>query len=216
VAPSWRRWSGRVPPTQPATRALRGAVRKVNLSWTRLKAGLTPKTRSPRSTLQWSLTVDKGVVGSSLTLQPGVTRLSKIDTRSLLFGAAASLLVAGLVGCSPGPTSSSSAPQLSGTSGFSLVVHNVDGPPLTLKVNGTVVADSVCQLGSSSPAPFIVPNSTLPLPWNVTLVRADGSNMGSWTESGNNGPRQILIRGNQAAELPADEPGGPPPASCAP
>jgi hypothetical protein len=137
---------------------------------------------------------------------------SKMVGRSVASGAAAALLlVAGLAGCGQGPTSSPSA-----TSEFWLEIENLDGPHLTVEVNGQTMAQSVCQVESKSPVPHMTPSTSLPLPWTVTLIRADGSVMGSWTESGNDGPRQILIRGDQAGEFPAGLPGGPPAVSCQP
>jgi len=134
--------------------------------------------------------------------------------RSLLV-ATAILLAAGSASC--GNSSVQSLPNTTaGTSAFSLIVHNIDGPPLELKVNGHVVADSACEPESSSPAPFVSATTGLPLPWQVELVRPDGSVFGSWTESGTDGPRQIVIRGDQASEGPAGAAVGPPPASCAP
>ena len=146
----------------------------------------------------------------------GGSRLSRIGPRRLLSVAMGLFICCCLVGCSAS-LNASPLPSVQGPeSGFSLVVHNVDGPPVVITVNGKVMARSVCLLESNSPAPFVIPTNDLPLPWSVAVLRADGSSMGTWVEAGNDGPRQILIRGNVAAELPADQPAGPAPASCPP
>ena len=133
---------------------------------------------------------------------------------SLLMGLS---LVPCVVGCGNGPSTppNQSSPS---TPSFRLYVENIDDPPVAVKVNDrVVVAKAVCQLelGLRSPVAVLTPGPDLPLPWEVEVVKSDGSAMGSWTESGVDGDRQIVIRGNEAWEAPFDQPQGPMSTSCA-
>ena len=120
-------------------------------------------------------------------------------------------------GCSPTPASSRpSFPAPSAASDFSLKIANIDGPPVDVVVNGRVVAHVTCQVTSTDPAPVLVPKADDPLPWTVDLKRADGRSLGTWTETGTRGPRMLLIRGSEAAELPAVTPAGRVPTSSCP
>jgi hypothetical protein len=99
---------------------------------------------------------------------------------------------------------------------FFLDVANLDGPTVQVKINGRLVAIVRCQLESPTGGPMLTPDPQMPLPWTVRVERADGVPLGTWPEDGLHGPRQILIRGDQAAELPSDVSGGPAPSGvCA-
>jgi hypothetical protein len=99
---------------------------------------------------------------------------------------------------------------------FFLDVANLDGPPVDVTINGRPVAHVVCQLAGAG-GPKFTPGLSLPLPWTVTVVRAGGSSMGQWIETGSSGPRTILIRGDQAGEMASeDASGGPVPKGTCP
>ena len=117
------------------------------------------------------------------------------------------------------PATASSQPSFQATSvasAFSLVIANIDGPPVDVVVNGRVVTHVMCQVTSTAAAPVLVPTADDPLPWTVHLDRADGRSLGTWTETGTSGPRMLLIRGTDAAELPAVSPAGAVPSSSCP
>jgi hypothetical protein len=99
---------------------------------------------------------------------------------------------------------------------FFLGIANLDGPPVDIEVNGTVVATVSCQLDSNVGGPTLTPGPDLPLPWTVRVLRRNGVVLGSWQELGDRGPRQILIRGEQAVELASDVSGGPQPTGTCP
>ncbi len=124
------------------------------------------------------------------------------------------------VGCGSQPSSSGQSPPSTSPvlgSDFTLLIANIDGPPLDVVVNGKVTIRVTCQVTSQESAPVLKPGPELPLPWAVHLVKSDGQSLGEWTETGTNGPRMLLIRGADAAELPAGTPAGPAPApSCVP
>jgi hypothetical protein len=99
---------------------------------------------------------------------------------------------------------------------FYLSVANVDGPPVDIVINGSIAAHVSCQLNSDGTAVNIAPGPNIQLPWTVEVRATSGGSMGVWNETGETGPRMILIRGTQAAELPVGAPGGPiPQGSCA-
>lgn len=126
------------------------------------------------------------------------------------------LLALATVGACSNPPSSSSSQLTPSSSNFELDIQNLDGPPVSVTINNKVVVEkSVCYLISTSPVPVFTSGPDLPLPWKVEVVKADGSVMGSWTETGNGGQRQIVIRGDQAWESSVDQPPGPVPVSCA-
>jgi hypothetical protein len=95
---------------------------------------------------------------------------------------------------------------------FSLTVVNIDGPPVDVKINGVVVAHVVCHGGAN---PAMTPSASLPLPWVVTVTKADGTVLGTWTEAGNNGGRKIEIRAGYVDEVAEELGGGPMPGPCA-
>jgi len=99
---------------------------------------------------------------------------------------------------------------------FFLDIANLDGPPVDVTINGHAVAHVVCQLAGAG-GPQFTPGPALPLPWTVAVVRAGGTSMGQWNETGSNGPRTILIRGYQAGEMASeDASGGPVPQGTCP
>jgi hypothetical protein len=125
------------------------------------------------------------------------------------------LLALATAGACSNPPSSSPSQLAPSSSNFELDIQNLDGPPVSVTINNKVVVEkSVSYLISTSPVPVFSPGPGLPLPWKVEVVKADGSVMGSWTETGDGGQRQIVIRGNQAWESSADQPPGPVPVSC--
>ena len=101
------------------------------------------------------------------------------------------------------PTSPLSSPGQ-----FSLTVVSIDGPPVDVRINGVVVAHVVCHGGSN---PAMTPSASFPLPWAVTVTKADGTVLGTWKEAGNNGDRMIEIRAGYVDEVAAELGGGGPP-----
>lgn len=100
---------------------------------------------------------------------------------------------------------------------FSLVITNLDGPPIDVLVNGKVVAHVVCDWQSDDTSVELKPGPSSQLPWQVQLVTASGESLGTLTEDGLAGPRVLIVRGTGVTEVPAGTPGGPAPfASCAP
>lgn len=119
------------------------------------------------------------------------------------------LFVLVVVGCTPVPHATPT-PQATQPS-FLLDVANIDGPPVTVEINGRVVGQSRCQLDSGVGFPTLTPGPDLALPWTVRLVRTDGSAFGTWVETGSTGARRIVIRSDGALEVPHGAPAGPAP-----
>jgi hypothetical protein len=132
----------------------------------------------------------------------------------ILVGLASYRLWASSASSSPSPLMPSSVSSPS-PSQFSLTVVNIDGPPVDVRVNQVVVRNVVCHAGAN---PAMTPNASFPLPWTVTVTKADGSVLGTWTETGNEGARKIEIRADSVDEVAAElGGGGPPPGpTCAP
>ena len=87
---------------------------------------------------------------------------------------------------------------------FSLVVNDIDGPAVRIVINGQDIAGTTCYLDPSFvPVPELTAGPDLPLPWTIDVRRADGTSIGSFTERGDDGPREILIRGDRATERQA-------------
>lgn len=117
-----------------------------------------------------------------------------------LFISAPLLASINLVGCTPAST----------TANFSLEIANINGPTVDVLVNGQKVTQVKCQIESASPAPVLTPGPNLPLPWSVSVVAsASGASLGTWGEDGKDGPRMLLIRGNEVAEVPSGISAGP-------
>jgi hypothetical protein len=95
---------------------------------------------------------------------------------------------------------------------FSLIVVNIDGPPVDVAINGEVVAHLVCH---GDPIPGMTPSARRPLPWTVTVTRSDGTVLGTWIEAGDNGDRKIDIRADYVVEVAANQGGGGMPGPCA-
>ena len=112
---------------------------------------------------------------------------------------------------SRGPTASPT-PTGEPVPSFELRVENLGGPTVDISVNGHVAGRLSCNNGLA-----FVPGPDLPaLPWVVELKRADDGSLGTWTETGDQGSRIIVLRGVSAGEFPLPGPAGPPPESpCA-
>ena len=111
--------------------------------------------------------------------------------------------VAGCVGVGGDEASSTHAP-------FWLSIANLDGPTVSVEINGRSVGTFRCQLEDASGAPPLTVTADLPLPWIVRVLRPNGSQMGVFYESGDIGSRTILIRGDQAGEFASEEASGGP------
>ena len=102
---------------------------------------------------------------------------------------------------------------------FYLEFQNIDGPTVTVTINGQTLARLECQgLSPNRPGAMLGPlrpGEDLPLPWQVTISTSSGHELGQWTEPGTDGPRMLVIRGEQVAELPVGAPVGPAPSTCA-
>jgi hypothetical protein len=125
------------------------------------------------------------------------------------------LAVSCLAACGGSNPSAADGPTASASS-FRLVIANFDGPPVSVRVNDRLVASGVlCELDSTTLPPVLSPGPNLPLPWKVVVAKGDGTVLGSWTETGQGGDREIVIRGDAAWESPVGESQGPVPVSCA-
>jgi hypothetical protein len=129
--------------------------------------------------------------------------------------AAVGLFAASCLAACGGSNPSAAEGPTAPASSFQLVIANFDGPPVSVKVNDRLVASRVlCELEATTLPPVLLPGPDLPLPWKVVVVKGDGTVMGSWTETGQGGDREIVIRGNAAWESPVGESQGPVPVSC--
>ena len=118
-------------------------------------------------------------------------------------------------GASPGASLGPATPPATGS--FFLDVANLDGPRVTVSVNGVALATVSCQL-SGARGPVLRPSPSNPLPWAVVVTTPGGTVLTSFQENGDKGPMALLIRGDQAGEVPSDTAfGGPMPVgTCAP
>lgn len=119
----------------------------------------------------------------------------------------------------PGPSSAApgltTVPAPSPAEAFSLIVVNVDGPPVDVLVNGTLVLQhAACYLNDDYAPPALTP--TMAFPWHIEVRDARGASLGSFVENGNEGPKAILVRWDGATLIPRGaNPGQAPKASCA-
>ena len=93
---------------------------------------------------------------------------------------------------------------------FFVGIANIDGPPIEIWVNERLVATASCQLDGA--AGFeLRPSAEMPLPWTISVFDNRGLKLGSWTEDGEDGPKQLLIRGSVAYYQSTSSGGGPRP-----
>jgi hypothetical protein len=119
----------------------------------------------------------------------------------------------------PAPTpvqATASASPSQSANAFYLLIFNIDGPDTIITINGKKAAMVTCSLKNAA-ASVGKASSTAPLPWQVEAVTTKGAALGKWTENGDNGPRQIVIRASGAMEEEAyGNAGTAPEPSCAP
>ena len=93
------------------------------------------------------------------------------------------------------------------------VVLNLDGPPVDLMVNDAKVIHLSCGMNGFDLAGE---DGVAELPWDISLVRSDGSAMYSGHVDAVPESRKILIRGDEAREIPWYSSAGPPPRTPCP
>jgi hypothetical protein len=95
-------------------------------------------------------------------------------------------------------------------------VVDVEGPPVTITINGEPVADLVCQNADGANTVTLAADKNLPaLPWHLTVLRADGVLINTF-DFDHLDPWLLLVRGEDSAYLmPRNAPswGGPAPPS---
>jgi hypothetical protein len=100
---------------------------------------------------------------------------------------------------------------------FRLLVMNIDGPDTTITINGNRVLTVTCSLKNAAASVGELASTTAPLPWQVEAITTKGITLGKWTENGDKGPRQIVIRASGPMEEEAyGNAGTAPERSCAP
>lgn len=87
---------------------------------------------------------------------------------------------------------------------YQMSVRNVDGPAVTLIINGQAIADLPCAVGRV----VVRPGENAPaLPWRLELRRATGEIFASVDIDGTRGPQQqLVIRDVGAIEVPPADP----------
>ena len=98
--------------------------------------------------------------------------------------------------------------------GFSVLILDIDGPDMTVVVNGQSVGVVVCGAGSLT---LIAGEAGVPsLPWTIALSRRDGSQFGSVRLSGTEGDQAIVVRSGGVVHGPKAGSRGPAPTSPCP
>jgi len=134
--------------------------------------------------------------------------------RAVVCGLALGLAYAG-TGCSQTATLPPAA--TASPAAFALTVYDLDGPEADVRINGQKVGHVTCQVVSYSFLLEVDPASSPPLPWTVDLVRADGSLVATFLETGAGGSRTIFLRASGTFEQSTGLPVGPAPAAtCRP
>ena len=101
------------------------------------------------------------------------------------------------------------------TQPFSLIVVNIDGPPVDVFVDGGPVVHAVCAPGGLDMPPEVV--STAPFPWHIVVRRTGGPVLKTFDVTDTQGPQTVLVRTWGATLIPAGQNAGPAPAaSCGP
>lgn len=96
------------------------------------------------------------------------------------------ILAAFAIGACNSPTSTPSVGE------FSVSIVDIDGPVITVAVNGKSLGEISCATGALTLTAGV---AALPsLPWTITLSRTDGSQFGSVQLSGREGDQVIVIR----------------------
>jgi hypothetical protein len=130
----------------------------------------------------------------------------------------AAAVLAGVAGCGstePLPTGPYQPFTSDPSQPFSMIVVNIDGPPVDVYVDGAKAAHAVCAPGGVEVPPTVV--SSAPFPWYVEVRRSDGSLLGSFDASDSIGPLTIVVRTDSATVIPRGQNIGPAPgATCAP
>jgi hypothetical protein len=95
-----------------------------------------------------------------------------------------------------------------------LLVMNLDGPPVTVTINGTTLDRLVCQFQDGDSSALLRPgdDSVPPLPWSIGLVKDDGTELGAWEIDRLGGRRELVVRSAGGA-LKSPGPAGPVPVS---
>jgi hypothetical protein len=86
-------------------------------------------------------------------------------------------------------------------------VYNVDGPTVDVVVNGQFVRQLPCGTSVELTQLARIPA----LPWTIELRRVDGRAIGRWSVQRLREARQLVLRGEEAHELPIPASIGPPP-----
>ena len=105
--------------------------------------------------------------------------------------------------------------SIGSTQPFSLIVVNIDGPPVDVFVDGGPVVHAVCAPGGLDMPPEVV--STAPFPWHIVVRRTGGPVLKTFDVTDTQGPQTVLVRTWGATLIPAGQNAGPAPAaSCGP
>jgi hypothetical protein len=183
-----------------------------------------PFTNGERSrylTLRVMSRVRPGPLGNGVLARRAATSLAAC-VPALLVAIGCSTSVVTPIATERAPTEpSSGSPILTRQSSypFWLDVADIDGPTVTIEINGRIVATVRCMLTVPF-GPMFTPGPGLPLPWDVRVLRSSGQVMLSFHELGAGKPDAIMIRGEEAGVLLSENAsGGPAPlpsATCSP
>jgi hypothetical protein len=91
-----------------------------------------------------------------------------------------------------------------------LIIANLDGPTVDVRINGQVIATVECQRHTSLLVPQLTPGPLLPLPWHVEVFLKTGIQILAVDEFGDRGSRTIIVRGDEAAEFASEDASGGP------
>ena len=111
--------------------------------------------------------------------------------------------------CNRAPTTTSTAGE------FSVLVVDIDGPNVTVVVNGKSVGEISCASGALT---LMADGVAVPsLPWTITLSRSNGSQFGTAVQlSGTEGAQAIIVRSGSVLSGPKGGSYGPAPTSPCP
>ena len=95
-----------------------------------------------------------------------------------------------------------------------LQVQNLDGPPVSIVINGKTIARLVCQFEEGESNLTLDPSDpALPsMPWSLSLIHDDGAEHGSWNIEGLESAQELIVR-EEGAALKSPGPVGPAPNS---
>ncbi|MGH2463836.1 MAG: hypothetical protein ACRDGI_00080, partial [Candidatus Limnocylindrales bacterium] len=106
-------------------------------------------------------------------------------SRSLVALTLVILLAGSVTGCR---SSTATVPGTSATDPFTVVVTNIDGPPVDVFINGSRTAEVACASGAIL---TVGSDGIPPLPWALDVRRRSGSDMAKFQVEG--GVGQVLL-----------------------